>query len=58
MTECALTKPGQPCAKWTGGLPRGTCSRQGGARVCADCVTDADAPAMGFRRRAEPRAAE
>jgi hypothetical protein len=46
---CGLTAPGQPCAKWTT-PPRGECSRQGGSRVCAECIKDLDAPALGFRR--------
>jgi hypothetical protein len=55
--ECALMRPGQPCAKWAT-PPRGVCSRQGGDRVCGSCVGDIDAPAMGFRRIKQAVAAE
>ena len=27
------------------------CSRLGGDAVCGECIRDADAPALGFRRR-------
>jgi len=53
-TVCALTAPGQPCSKWPT-PPKGQCSRQGGARVCGECIADQDAPALGFSRRGADR---
>jgi len=47
--DCALMRPGQPCAKWAT-PPRDVCSRQGGDRVCGECIRDVDGPVLGFRR--------